>query len=115
MGKPVYWVMAMAAMGVALWIGAGCETSEGTNGVEITPSTVTLGGSNASSTVELTAHVSSSLALPLEWRVSNPALGTIVGQSGSNAIYSANTRTGNNVVTVRDQFKNEGSAVITQQ
>ena len=121
MVKKVCVVAAMAIMGVALWMGAGCEKTEGTNGLEITPSTWTLGGSNANASVELTALVSSPLALPLVWSVSNPALGTIVSQSGSNALYSSNANSVgtnvvavmNNTVTVRDQFNNEGSAVIT--
>lgn len=108
--------LVMGMIWVALWLGAGCETSEGTNGLDISPSTVMLGGSNAIRTVEFTAVISSSLALPLEWRVSNPAMGSIVGQSGSNAIYAANDgAVGRNVVTVKDQFKNEGSAVVTQE
>jgi hypothetical protein len=51
----------------------------------------------------------------MEWRVSNPGLGLIVSHSGTNAIYKANKGAkGDNIVTARDQYGNEGSAVVTQ-
>jgi hypothetical protein len=104
----------MAVAGLVLWVGTGCEEADGVGGLGVTPSSSTLGGSNASTQV-FTAHVSSALALPLEWSVSNSGLGNIVSQSGSNAIYVANSgKKGSNVITVRDQYKNEGSAVVTQ-
>ena len=106
----------MVVAGVLLWAGTGCEEAEGVGGVDVSPSTATLGGSNSVNTQVFTAHVSSSLALPLEWSVSKPELGNIVSHSGSNAIYAANSgKIGSNVITVRDQYKNEGSAVVTQQ
>ncbi|MEI6564572.1 MAG: hypothetical protein WCO42_09745 [bacterium] len=111
------WVSAvMVAMAAFVW--SGCESAGGTGGIGISPSSVTLGGasSNATEAVVFTAQTSGTLALPLEWRVSNPALGTIISQSGSNATYKANSGAkGDNIITVRDQYQNEGSAVITQQ
>jgi hypothetical protein len=66
--------------------------------------------------VVFTAQVSGNLALPLEWSVSNSGLGNIISASGSNATYRANSgKTGDNVVTVKDQYGNEGSAVVTQE
>lgn len=112
-------MMAMVAVaGAVLWMGTGCEEAEGLKGLNVEPPTVTLGGSgsNAVTAREFTAVVSNDLALPLEWRVSNPSLGDIRSQSGTKAIYAANKgQKGDNVITVRDQYKNEGSAIVTQQ
>ena len=116
--------MAMAGlvsviMAMAAWVWTGCDSAGGTGGVSITPAAVTLGdssGTNATaSAVVFSAQVSDTLALPLEWRVANSALGSIISHSGSNATYKANSgRTGDNIVTVSDQYGNEGSAVVTQ-
>ncbi len=112
-GIGVALVMGMMAIGV--W--SGCEQAEGINGLAISPSSATLGGSSSNSTVvAFTVSVSGALALPLEWRVSNPGLGVIVSHSGSNAVYKANSGAkGDNIVTVRDQYGNEGSAVVTRE
>lgn len=110
-------VMA-AIVGAGCWLMTGCESAEGTDGISLSPASVTLGGSssNATSAVVFTASVKGSLALPLSWRVSNSTLGTIVSQSGSNATYRANEgRTGDNIITVSDQYGNEGSAVVAQE
>ncbi len=106
--------MALAVVSLGIW--SGCENAEGVNGLAVSPSTQTLGGSSSNaSTVVFTAQVSSPLALPLEWRVANPALGVIVSQSGSNAVYRANRGArGDNIILVKDQYENEGSAVVTQ-
>lgn len=109
--------MAAGLMAMAGGVWTGCESAGGTSGVGISPSSYTLGGSSSNaSAVVFTAQVSDTLALPLSWRVSNSSLGTIISASGSNATYKANAgRTGDNVVTVSDQYGNEGSAVVTQQ
>jgi len=107
--------VVMMAMAALIW--TGCESAGGTGGIGLTPSSVTLGGSssNATSVVVFSAQVNGALALPLEWRVSNSDLGNILSYSGSNATYRANTgKTGENVVTVTDQYGNEGSAVVKQ-
>jgi hypothetical protein len=109
--------VSVVMMVLAAWVWTGCESAEGTSGVGLTPSSVTLGGasSNTSSVAVFTANASG-LALPLAWRVANPALGNIISASGSNATYRANAGAkGDNVVTVSDQYGNEGSAVVTQE
>ena len=107
-------VAAIMAMGAWMW--TGCESAGNTGGISISPSSVVLGGSsNVTRVASFTATVSDALALPLSWRVSTPDLGTIISASGSNATYKANPgMTGDNVVTVRDQYGNEGSAVVSQ-
>jgi len=110
--------MSVVMMVMAAMIWTGCENAGGTGGVGLSPSSVTLGSgsSNTTSAVVFTAQISGSLAFPLAWRVSNSALGNIISASGSNATYQANAgKTGDNVVTVTDQYGNEGSAVVTQQ
>lgn len=112
--------VALMAMGVVagllLWMGTGCEEADGLAGLSVEPAEATLGPSVGVYTEVFTAGVSNSLALPLEWRVSNEALGHIASQSGTKAVYVANRgMRGENVVTVRDQYGNEGSAAVTQQ
>jgi len=101
------------------WIDSGCEEAKGVNGIALSPAAATLsvtGSNGASATVLFTASLNGPLALPLEWGVSNPGLGTIANHSGSNAVYVAQgSQTGNNIVSVKDQYDNEGSAVVTQQ
>jgi hypothetical protein len=107
-----------AIVGSGCWLMTGCESAEGTDGINISPSSVTVGGAstNVSPVVVFTASVKGALALPLSWRVSNSTLGTIVSQSGSNATYRANEgRKGDNVITASDQYGNEGSAVVMQE
>lgn len=110
-------LLAMVAMaGALLWVGTGCEEASGLDGLSVTPESKTLGGSSNETSVVFTAAVSNTLALPLEWRVSNSALGNITSHSGTKAVYVANSgKKGNNVITVRDQYDNEGSAVVTQK
>ncbi|MEI6789412.1 MAG: hypothetical protein WCL49_13125 [bacterium] len=104
----------LSVMAIGVW--TGCESAGGTGGVSISPANPVLGSSSSNTTaVVFTASVSGQLALPLAWSVSNPTLGTIISASGSNATYKANEgRTGDNIVTVKDQYDNQGSAVVTQ-
>jgi len=92
----------------------GCEPAEGLDGLTVEPSEATL--TPGSNTVIFTAvlHATNELSLPLEWRVSDPSLGSIVSQSGYTAVYQSTGRNGNNVVTARDQYGNEGSATVRQ-
>lgn len=108
-------MMVIAVM--ATWVLTGCESAEGTSRMSISPANPILNGSSSNSNVVVfTAGVKDSLSLPLQWSVSDPALGNILSASGSNATYMANSgKKGDNVVTVRDQYASEGSAVVTQK
>lgn len=109
-------MVGMALLAVAMVAGMGCETTETTETViTVSPGSATLHGGLA--TTNLTASVSenTTLALPLVWSVSNPALGNIQGSSGLTAVYTSTGRAGNNVVTVRDQGQAEGIATIVQR
>ena len=78
----------------------------------------TLSGSNR--TVAISVLIQSDLALPFQWSLSNVALGSILG-SGSNAVYAAaadasgvNPVVGTQIVTVKDQYGNDGTCTIIQ-
>lgn len=107
--------LAVLCLGLVVWSLTGCEEAENVRGIEVVPPYATLhptgGGSN---TVQFTALVSGPLALPLEWRVANPALGTIASSSGSNAVYVAHRQRGDNIIYVRDQYDAEGYATVHQ-
>jgi hypothetical protein len=107
-------LVAAVAAGMAM---VGCETTTTTDNVlTINPASVTL--TNNWETVVFTASYASTnvaLALPLEWSVSAPALGTITGSGGLTAIYQGKNVEGNNTITVRDQGDNSGIAVVIHQ
>jgi hypothetical protein len=127
MGKACVWMAVVAVAVAALSMGTGCDDGGGIDGLTVTPNSQILTGNVF--TAVFTASVSGPLALPLEWRVSNPAIGIIREASGSNAVYEAYTQVrvdtngvssmgvmpGANVVTARDQYGNEGSAGVTQR
>lgn len=110
-------VAVLAGLTVPLWMGTGCEEADGVAGLTVTADPPTVDATNSASvlTVQISG-ASNSLALPLEWRVTNPAMGSIQGNSGYTAIYLAYPGAkGVNVVTARDQYDNEGSVAITHQ
>jgi hypothetical protein len=106
--------VVMLAMAALIW--TGCESAEGTSGIGVSPGSVTLGGTSSNGFTQVfSAQTSGNLALPLVWRVSNAELGALVSISGSNATYRANEgRHGDNVITVTDQYGNDGSAIVMQ-
>lgn len=105
--------IALVAVGGLFLVCSGCEKATGLAGLSIDPSYVTLTpGSN--SVILAVTGVTNNLALPLEWSVSDPALGTIQNHSGYTAVYKSTDRSGQNTVTVRDQYENEGFATINQ-
>lgn len=61
------------------------------------------------------SNLSSQIALPLVWRVSNPALGGIAASGGYSAVYESSGVEGQNYVYVEDQFDRQGVAVIVQR
>jgi hypothetical protein len=111
MKKMLVLVLMVVAGVAALAVMSGCESAEGTDGITVSPGSVTVsGGTNA---VTFSAQVKSSLAMPLAWSVSNGSLGSISRSSGSNAVYVAYSgRTGTQTVIVKDQYGNEGFATV---
>ncbi len=113
MNKMLVLVLMMVAGVAALAVMSGCDSAEGLDGITVSPGSVTLSG--ATNTVTFSAQTKSALALPLEWRISNGALGYLSRSSGSNAVYIANTgKKGTQVVSVKDQYENEGFASVVQ-
>lgn len=97
----------------------GCESSTpGGSEMAITvdPSSATIsGGVQAVVLTASSASQEEDLALPLEWSVSNPALGDFINVGGLSAVYQSTTDLGSNAITVRDQRGAEGVAVVYQQ
>jgi len=105
--------LAVIVLGLAVGvILSGCENAKGLNGLQVNPESATLGSSNLVQNISVTLQ--SDLALPLQWSLSAPALGTLTS-SGSNAVYIARSGAlGNQMVTVKDQYGNEGMCSIVQ-
>ncbi len=97
----------------------GCEDVKGIDGIMVRgpngSNSVTLALSEKEVLLTATFSKTNNLAFPLEWRVSDPSLGTIVNQSSATALYRRAARTGSNIITVTDQYDNEGFATIVQQ
>lgn len=55
------------------------------------------------------------LALPIEWRVTNPELGSINSGSANSAVYVSSGQAGANTIIARDQYGSEGFATVTQE
>ena len=110
----------------SVWLLCGCETGDGTAALTVAPSQVSLSGltntvtfsvggtTGASNTTVTTSGGLRDLSLPLEWRVTNPALGTILESSGRIAVYARYAENGINTVIVKDQYDAEGFATIHQ-
>ncbi|MEI6809137.1 MAG: hypothetical protein WCN95_10480 [bacterium] len=107
-------VCMMAAFAVMSF--TGCEEVTGLNGLSITPSSIRLNPLSNSNYVDFAVNnsVSNDLALPIMWNVSNPALGYIDYRGGYKARYFRYPASGDNVITARDQYANEGSALVKQ-
>ncbi len=112
--KTGLWLAVAMVLGLTVGvILSGCDNAEGLNGLQVNPSSATLSASN--DVLQITVQVQSDLALPLQWSLSVPSLGSLFA-SGSNAVYTArNGATGNQIVTVRDQYGNDGVCSILQQ
>lgn len=114
-------VFAVAACFIA-GVFSGCETGGDTTGLTVTPSAYNT--TNKSEAVTFTVGTDTNtttesglrdLSLPLEWRVSNPALGTITAQSGYSCTYVRNRANGIQTIMVEDQYGAEGHATVDQQ
>jgi len=104
---------------IPLMLLSGCEPGddEVRGEIPVTPASTTLSGDEK--TVILTADLSvgdadpEPIVYPLEWSVSDPAMGRIVAQSGNKASYTHTSQgTGANTIVVRDQMAREGLATV---
>jgi hypothetical protein len=55
------------------------------------------------------------LYLPLDWSVSDAALGSIRSTANFTAIYESTGLAGNNIIRVQDQRGSEGTTVVVQR
>jgi hypothetical protein len=102
-----------AAVGLGVVLSSGCEEARGLEGLVIDPAQITLNpGTN--SVVFTVTGVSNIMALPLVWSMSDGSLGRFVGTSGYQATYASSDKVGQNTIIARDQYDNEGYAVINQ-
>ena len=117
-------ILTLCALALSLgFLVTGCESGKGLESLFISPESVTLTATNK--TVIFTAGGESlstndtgqvaSLARPLQWYVSDPALGSITKSSGTQAVYTRTTANGENTVIVKDQYDNEGFATVRQE
>ena len=96
----------------------GCEGSPpGGSEMAITvdPSSTTIAGIQAVVFTAASAVADEDLALPLEWSVTNAALGDFINDGGLSAVYQSTAQLGSNAITVRDQRGAEGVAVVYQE
>jgi len=94
----------------------GCEDASGLTGLTITPSVVQVNTGSNSNWVDFVVSgvISNTMALPIQWTVSKPELGYIAHSSGFSARYFRYAVDGDNVIIARDQYDNEGYALVKQ-
>ena len=99
----------------------GCDDTDGTDGLTVSPSSYTMTSEETTKSFTASGSGSSSnatdstdLALPLTWTTSNDGLGSITHSDGWSAVYTRGSANGNNTLTVRDQYGNEGYATVKQ-
>jgi len=106
---------------LATWFLAGCDEGDGTASLRVSPASTILSGSSNTVILAVVGSVTNessglrALSLPIEWRVTNPALGQILESSGTIAVYVRSPENGINTVVARDQYEAEGFATIHQR
>ena len=117
-------ILTLCALALSLgFLVTGCESGKGLESIFISPESVTLTATNKSqiftaggeSLLTNDTGVVTSLARPLQWYVSDPALGSITKSSGTQAVYTRTTANGDNTVIVKDQYDNEGFSTVRQE
>lgn len=109
-------VMIVVLAGVVM---VGCETTTSEdNVITVSPATAVL--TNDYATQVFTASFGNTngglaLVLPLQWSVSHPERGTIKASGSMMAIYQATRLGDENLITVRDQGDNEGTAIVVKE
>jgi len=93
----------------------GCEDAADTHPLAVSPSRVTMAGDTNSVVFSVSSNSLRTLSLPLEWRVTNPALGFIQSAGGVSAAYTRTADDGVNTVIAKDQYDSEGLATVVQE
>jgi hypothetical protein len=79
----------------------------------VDPPSATLSG-RETVTFTVTFDTNDTVFLPLQWSVTEPALGNFRSVAGSAAVYESSGARGNNAIIVKDQGNAEGLATVTQ-
>jgi len=115
-------LVPLAVAAALLLTQGGCEDADTTASLIIEPSFVDLTGTlvtnqDATVTFAVTDGLRA-LSLPLEWSVSDKALGSIAFAGGNTAVYrpvtSPATAHGFNAILVEDQYGAQGMASVAQ-
>jgi hypothetical protein len=97
-------------------LGCGPDDGDVRGELEVVPASTVLVGEHEESVI-LTVVVgegTEAIVYPLEWSVSNPAIGRIVSQSADKAVYAIYRAVeAGNAITVRDQIGREGIALVS--
>lgn len=107
-----------ALLAVVLLTGVGCEKTSTSQTLAVTPPASEI---DLRAAVVLTAAIPAAesetrrIYYPLEWTVSDGALGSLRDAAADTAVYVASDSEGVNTVTVRDQAGAEGIASVVQK
>ena len=126
--KKIVLLYIAAMWGAAVVVGAliaGCETGGDTVALTIVPSFVDLTAASTNGTTTTNSYTQTftvetnglrALSLPLEWSVSDTSLGKIAASGGYSASYvrTSTTNSGDNSITVVDQYGAKGVATVRQ-
>ena len=90
-----------------------CESSDEDDSLTVDPEEVELTSDGETQIFEVlyADGEEKKLATPIEWKVSNSAIGFIAEQSGAKAIYQRRTE-GVNIVYAEDQYGSQGYATV---
>lgn len=88
-----------------------CENSD--DALNVFPGNATMGSNITAFTISVVS-ATREIALPLEWSVSNPELGSITSTSGYAAVYDRTASNGMNSITVFDQSGTKGTVSVNQ-
>ncbi len=102
---------------IVVLFATGCEKTTTRATINVTPASAELdirGAVTFTAAIPESERETRQLYYPLEWRVSNEALGSLRQTAGDSAVYVAGDMAGVNTVSVRDQAGAEGVAAITQ-
>jgi hypothetical protein len=98
---------------LAVLLMTGCDEMPRT-GFDLEPSYVELTPGSNIVTITVATNSQTQLSLPLTWRVSDPALGTIIPRQGFEAQYIRSGQGGLNTIFATDQAGFEGYTTVRQ-
>ena len=103
------------AIGACAFLSTGCEDSDSTSELSVSPSDVVLSGTSNVVRFTVSSNGLQELSLPLTWSVSSSGLGGFGATEGYSAIYIRKSAAGVNIIGVRDQYGTTGTATVDQR